>query len=123
MKLAARYYVRQEQMNHHDSLYGGAMTEWMTQAAFFGIVDVLKRRDHVVMCAINNFRFVREVALGTIVDAYYKLVKVGNSSLTIAVEARDMLQPEAVYASCEVVFVNLDENGKSAPHGIVMAEQ
>lgn len=122
MKLASRYYVRQEQMNHHDSLYGGAMTDWMMEAAFFGIVDVVGRKDHIVMCAVNHFRFIQEVPLGTIVEIYWKLAKAGTTSLTIALEARDKLEPDKMYSSCEVVFVNLDENGKSTPHGIVAEE-
>lgn len=122
MKLASRYYVKPDQMNHHDSLYGGRMTDWMMEAAFFGIIEVVGRKDHIVMCAVNNFRFIQEVPLGTIIEVYWKLVKTGRTSLTIALEARDMLEPDKIYSSCEVVFVNLDENGKSTPHGIVMEE-
>ncbi|MGN0159233.1 MAG: acyl-CoA thioesterase [Brotaphodocola sp.] len=118
MKLAARHYVRPEHMNHHDSLYAGVLTNWMSEAAFFGVVEVLGRRDHVVMCAINDFRFCQPASLGTIIDMDWELEKVGTSSLTIAVKAYNMLDADQVFASCKVVFVNTDEHGKSAPHGI-----
>lgn len=120
MKLASRYIVNPGHMNHHGSLYAGTLTNWMTGAAFFGAVEVLGRQNHVVMCAINNFRFHRPVLLGTIMNIDWELEKVGTSSLTIAVKAYDMLDPEQVFATCSVVFVNTDENGKSAPHGITM---
>lgn len=72
------------------------------------------------MCAINDVRFHNPVYLSAIMAINYELMKAGKSSLTIAVEARDMMNPDLIYGSCQVVFVNTDENGKSAPHGIVV---
>ncbi len=118
MKIISHRYVRMEQMNHHGSLYSGVLTDWMTETAFFGAVQTLGRRDHFVMCAVQDFRFAAPVELGTVLSLQYELTKVGRTSLTIAVEARDMLSPDILYSSCQVVFVNTDENGKSAPHGI-----
>lgn len=69
----------------------------------------------MVMCAVQDFRFISPVSLGDILRFQYELVNVGHTSLTIAVEARDMLNPETLFASCQVVFVNTDEQGKSAP--------
>lgn len=118
MKTITHHYVRMEQMNHHGSLYSGVLTDWMTEAAFFGAAQTLNRRDHMVMCAVQDFRFVAPVELGDILNFQYELAKVGRTSLTIAVEARNMLRPEIIYATCQVVFVNTDENGKSTPHNL-----
>lgn len=115
MKTITHHYVRMEQMNHHGSLYAGILTDWMTEAAFFGVAQILGRRDHIVMCAVQDFRFTAPAGLGDILSFRYELARVGRTSLTIAVEARNMLEPENVYATCQVVFVNTDENGKSAP--------
>ena len=120
MKTITHRYVRMEQRNHHGSLYSGVLTDWMTEAAFFGVAKTLGRRDHVVMCAVQDFRFLAPTELGTILSFQYELIKAGNTSLTFAIEARDMLNPDILYATCQVVFVNTDENGKSAPHGIVV---
>lgn len=120
MKTITHHYVRMEQMNHHGSLYSGVLTDWMTEAAFFGAVQVLGRRDNMVMCAVQDFRFIAPAELGSVICFQYELVKTGRTSLTIAVNAHNMLNPEVPYAACEVVFVNTDENGKSAPHGISM---
>ena len=72
------------------------------------------------MCAVRELVFRNPVLLGAVLSLSYELVKTGTTSLTIAVEARDMLDPELVYGSCQVVFVNTDDSGKSAPHGITM---
>lgn len=120
MKTITHHYVRMEQMNHHGSLYSGVLTDWMTEAAFFGAVEVFNRQDHMVMCAVQDFRFAAPARLGDVISFQYELVKTGRTSLTIAVKAHNMLDPELVYSTCQVVFVNTDEDGKSAPHGIVM---
>lgn len=120
MKTINHRYVRMEEMNHHGSLYAGVLTDWMTEAAFFGVVQTLSRRDNIVMCAVQDFRFIAPVSLGDILSFQYELVKTGRTSLTIAVEARNMLNPETIYASCQVIFVNTDEHGKSTPHGLTL---
>lgn len=105
-------------MNHHGSLYANTLTDWLMRSAFFGAIEVLGRQDHVVMAGMNHLSFFHPVALGTILEMRYELAKVGTSSLTIAVEALDKFDKEKLYASCQVTFVNTDENGKSSPHGI-----
>ena len=118
MKIITYHYVRMEQMNHHGSLYSGVLTDWMTEAAFFGVAQILGRRDHMVMRAVQDFNFLAPIELGDILGFQYELIKTGRTSLTIAVEARDMFKPEKLYSTCQVTFVNTDENGKSAPHGL-----
>lgn len=118
MKTITHQYVLPENMNHHGSLYANVMTDWMMRAAFFGVIEVLGRQDHVVMVGMNDFHFIQPVLLGTILEIRYELARAGRTSLTIAVEMRDKLEPDKVYATCQITFVNTDEDGKSAPHGI-----
>ena len=43
MKIATRRFVRPEFMNHHQTLYAGYISEWLTEAAMIGIRDFGKR--------------------------------------------------------------------------------
>lgn len=122
MKLIAHEKVTMEHMNHHGSMEGKYLMCWLTDSAYMGVAQVLGRTDHIVMCCVNDLRFQNPVMLGAIIEFRYKLVKAGKSSLTIAVEARDMLNSEQVYGSCQVVYVNMGDDGKSAPHGITLTE-
>lgn len=117
MKSITHHYVRMEQMNHHGSLYGGILTDWMTEAAFLGAAKAIGRKDHIIMRSVQELQFLRGAELGAVMDFRYGIVKVGNSSLTVAVEAVDMFDEEKVYCSCLVSFVNTGEDGKSCPHG------
>lgn len=123
MKTITHQYVKPEDMNHHGSLYANTMTDWLMRSAFFGVVEVLGRQDHVVMVGVTDLHFIRPVSLGTILEIRYGLTKVGTSSLTIAVEALDKFDADKKYAACQVTFVNTDENGKSAPHGIPKSKE
>lgn len=120
MKTITHRYVKMEDMNHHGSLYANTLASWMLDAAFFGVVEVLGRQDHVVMAGVQELCFLRPVELGAVLELRYALVKAGTSSLTIKVEARDKLDPEKGYGTCLVTFVNTDDEGKSAPHGILL---
>lgn len=121
MKTITHHYVRMEQMNHHGSLYAGILTDWMTEAAFLGIARDIGRTDHIVMRAVQDFQFLQAAGLGAVMEFRYEVVKVGTSSLTVAVEAVDLFE-ERRYGSCQVSFVNTGEDGRSCPHGFVIED-
>lgn len=120
MKTITHRYVRMEQMNHHGSLYGGTLSDWMTEAAFLGIARELGRKDHIVMRSVVELQFLQAVELGAILNLRYEIVKVGTSSLTVAVEVVDLFEEGKRYASCQVSFVNTGEDGRSCPHGLLL---
>lgn len=122
MKLITHQKVTMENMNHHGSMEGKCLMSWMSDSAYMGIAQTLGRTDHIVMCSVKEITFDNPVLLGAIIAIRYKLVKAGRTSLTIAVEARDMLNPELLYGSCQVVYVTVGDDGKSVPHGIILSE-
>lgn len=120
MKEITRHYVQMEHMNHHGSLYAGVLTDWMTESAFLGISKAIGRKDNIVMCAVQDFKFINPVKLGTIIEFMYEIIKTGSSSITVMVEALDMFDTSLKYAVCQVTFVNTGEDGKSLPHGLTI---
>lgn len=122
MKLIVHQKVTMEHMNHHGTMEGKYLMSWLTDAAYMGLAQTLGRTDHIVMCSVNEMQFTNPVLLGAIIEIHYELVKAGRSSLTIAVEARDMLNPELKYGSCQVIYVTVGDDGKGKPHGITLSE-
>ena len=45
------------------------------------------------------------------------LVSVGTTSITIACDVRNKITKQSIVKIDKIVFVLLDENGKSKPHG------
>lgn len=117
MEIATRRFVRPEFMNHHQSLYAGYISEWMTEAAMIGITKVLRRTDHVVMAALKDLTVARKVYSGSIVELQYEVKNYGTTSVEIFVEGTDMLSGEKYFYG-SAIFVTVDDEGKKTPHGL-----
>lgn len=117
MKIATRRFVRPEFMNHHQTLYAGYISEWLTEAAMIGITEVLGRTDHVVLAAIREVQVTKSVLAGTILELLYTPEKYGTTSVEIAVQGRDFLTHE-IYFSGSAVFVTVDDRGHKTTHGL-----
>lgn len=120
MKIATRRFIRPEFLNHHETLYAGYISEWLTEAAMIGITEIMGRTDHVVLAAIREINVVKPVLAGTILELLYKTDKCGTTSVEIGVEGIDFLTKEK-YFSGSAVFVSVDDQGKKTPHGLKLA--
>ena len=100
MKVATRHFVRPEFMNHHQTLYAGYISEWVTEAAMIGVTEKLGTNEHVVLAALKEV-----------------VIKIGVTSIEILVEGKNFLTGES-HLTGRAVFVTVDENGKKRPHGL-----
>ena len=95
MKVATRHFVRPEFMNHHQTLYAGYISEWVTEAAMIGVTEKLGTNEHVVLAALKEVVIKKEVVSGMILQLDCESHLTGRA-----------------------VFVTVDENGKKRPHGL-----
>lgn len=121
MKIATRRFVRPEFMNHHQTLYAGYISEWLTEAAMIGMTEVMGEMEHVVLVAIREIQVKKPVRAGTILELRYKPGKYGTTSVEILVEGRDFLSQE-IYFTGSAIFVTVDEQGNKTPHGLIKQE-
>lgn len=118
MKTVTRHLVRPEHLNHHGTLFGGRIAEWMTEAAFIGIAEILGHTDHAVIVSTKDLTIKRPVAPGSVLQLDYETETVGTTSITIRVRGVDMLNPDTEFCSGTFIFVTVDENGHKRAHGI-----
>lgn len=73
--------------------------------------------DNIVCVKIHGMNFSRPIHLGEVVRFDSRIVHAGRTSLVsnISVHVRDVKILEGF-----ITFVNVDENGKSQPHGLVI---
>ena len=116
MNIITRHLVRPADLNHHGTLYGGRIAEWMTEAAFMGMAQILGHTDHAVIVSTKDLTIKKPVNTGTVFELGYEIVATGNTSITVKITGLDMLSPETVHAEGTFIFVTIDENGKSARH-------
>ena len=117
MKVATRRFVRPEYLNHHQTLYAGYISEWLTEAAMIGVTEVMGTSEGVVLAAIREMQVVKPVVAGVILEMQYRPVNYGTTSVEIQVKGVDFLTGEK-YFTGSAVFVSVDSKGQKKPHGI-----
>lgn len=120
MKTATRHLVRPEDLNHHSTLFGGRIAEWMTEAAFIGMAEILGHTDHAVIVSTRELTIKHPVLPGTVFQLEYEIADVGTTSITVRVHGMDMLNPATEYCQGSFIFVTTDENGHKKAHGICL---
>lgn len=99
--------------NANGDIFGGWLVSQMDLAA--GVLAKKLSRGRAVTIAINSMIFLRPVQVGDVVSCQVELIKLGSTSMTIAVEAwTERLSTGEKYCVTEgtFVFVAIDEQGK-----------
>jgi len=100
--------------NANGDIFGGWILSQMDLAA--GVLAKQVAKGRVVTIAINSMTFLKPVHVGDVVSCYADMIKVGKTSMTIAVEV--WAQPYTFHEKYRVtegvfVFVAIDDNGKA----------
>ena len=116
MKYRTRKLVKPSDLNPRRTLFGGQVLKWIDEeAAIFAICQL--GSPNIVTKAMSEINFVSTAVLGDIIEFGMDMVKVGTSSITIACDVRNKITKQSIVKIDKIVFVLLDENGKSKPHG------
>ena len=108
--------VKNEDLNHHGTLYAGRSAEWFVEAGFIAAAG-LTRPEDVVCLKLHGMTFMRPVGPGEIVEFRSMIILTGRSSLHAHVRMR--ARGEFVIDGF-ITFVNVDGEGRSKPHGVVI---
>jgi acyl-CoA thioesterase YciA len=112
-----RVVMMPKDTNAHGTIFGGVILSYIDQAA---AVEAKRHgAEFIVTVAMREVIFHEPVYVGDLVSFYTGLVRIGTTSITIAVEVfaqRDEGARERVkVTAAEVTFVNLDGNRQPAP--------
>jgi acyl-CoA hydrolase len=105
-----------EQANHYGTLFGGHALSLMGKAAF--VTATRHARQSVVMATSDKIKFHEPIHVGELVELVARVVRVGRSSMTVAVDMirEDLIsgmRKSAVRGTFEMVAVN--EFGRPVP--------
>jgi acyl-CoA thioesterase YciA len=105
--------------NAYGTIFGGVILSYIDQA---GAVEAKKHgADYIVTIAMREVVFHQPVYVGDLVSFYTRLVRLGKTSITVAVEVvatRGSNPSEhAKVTEAEVSFVNLGKDRKPTPIG------
>lgn len=114
-ELITRHVVLKSEIGVHQNYFGGYLMCELDSAGAIFATKLTKGK--VVTLKFSEILFLTPIKEGTIIEIFAKVSKIGNSSLTLQLSARDGLT-EHEYCTADVVFVNIDENGKPKPHNL-----
>jgi acyl-CoA thioesterase YciA len=111
-----RKWLRPEDLNANGTLFGGSLLKWIDEeAAIYAILQLGNGR--AVTKYISEINFVSSAVQGDLIEMGLTATRFGRSSLTMRAEVRNMITRQSILTIEEIVFVNLDAEGRPAPHG------
>lgn len=111
-----RKSVRPEDLNAHDNLFGGTLLRWIDdEAAIFAILQI--GNQSIVTKFISEINFESSGKQGDMLEMSLRVTEFGRTSITLSVVVRNMVTRRRIISIEKIIFVNLGEDGKPAPHG------
>ncbi len=112
-----RVVMMPKDTNAHGTIFGGVILSYIDQAA------AVEAKRHgaafIVTVAMREVVFHEPVYVGDLVSFYTRLVRIGNTSITIGVEVLAQRgeggRERVKVTGAQVTFVNLDENRRPTP--------
>ncbi|WP_186756230.1 acyl-CoA thioesterase [Echinicola salinicaeni] len=116
MRFHTRKWIKPEDLNANDSLFGGRLLAWIDEeAALYAIIQLENK--HVVTKYISSINFMASARVNDIVEIGIEPVKFGKTSLTLKCEVRNKMTRQTIITIDEIIMVNLGEDGQPKAHG------
>lgn len=116
MRFHTRKWVKPEDLNPNQTLFGGQLLAWIDEeAALYTIIQL--ENSKVVTKYMSEINFMSSAKQGDIIEIGIEVLKFGKSSLTLKCEVRNKMTRETILTVDNIIMVNLGEDGKPKPHG------
>lgn len=115
-ELTLRTMAMPADTNASGDIFGGWVLSQMDLAA--GIAAGQRAASRVVTIAVDKMKFIRPVQVGDVLCVYTSIVRVGNTSMEINIEAwalRHRYGHREKVTEAIFTFVAVDDNGKPRP--------
>ena len=117
MILISTHPIKKADLGFHANLFGGKMLSWIDAAGAAMAMEVCDT-PRMVTIKIDECLFKRPAREGQLLKIYGKVASVGNTSLTLQLEARAhnvYSGQQSVILSTNIKFVRIDENNEPVP--------
>ena len=114
--ITLRFLAEPSTVNFGGKVHGGTVMKWIDEAGYACATAWSKR--YCVTVYVGGIRFHRPIRIGDLVEVEARLACTGNSSMNIDVEVRSGDIKTGVLhttTECLIVFVAVDEDGKTVP--------
>ena len=117
MQLISTHICKGQNIGVHGNLFGGVMLSWLDEAGAAFTAQVCGSPRMVTKC-ISQVVFQRPVRPGQIIKVYGDVVKIGSTSITVALQARRhsvVNGSQRPVCEVEMTFVRIDGDGEPVP--------
>ncbi|WP_456461118.1 acyl-CoA thioesterase [Reichenbachiella sp.] len=116
MKFHTRKWVKPEDLNPNQTLFGGKLLAWIDEeAALYGAIQLENQK--VVTKFMSEINFLSSARQGDIVEIGIEPIKFGRTSLELNCEVRNKMTRETIITVERIVLVNIGADGQPTPHG------
>ena len=116
MNFYTRKWVKPEDLNAHNTLFGGRLLSWIDEeAAIYTTIQL--GTNGVVTKYISEINFINSAKQGDIIELGIKATRFGTTSLTLACEVRNKITQKTILTIDKIVFVSVDDAGRPIAHG------
>ena len=116
MNFHTRKWIKPQDLNPNETLFGGRLLEWIDEeAALYAIIQLENPR--TVTKFMSEINFKSSAKKGDIIEIGLEVINFGNTSITLACEVRNKMTREVIISIDKIIMVSLDEAGKPYAHG------
>ena len=115
------HLVKQEDLQHHGTLFAGRMAEWLVETCFIAACRFTGKPQDVVCVQVHGISFVRPIDNGDLLEIKARIAYVGSTSMTVHGQAF-VGDDEAPRVWGMATFVTVDQDGKPYKHGLIVPQ-
>jgi acyl-CoA thioesterase YciA len=119
MELISTHPIKKSDLGFHGNLFGGSLLKWIDGSAA-GYAMQLCDTPRMVTVSIDKCNFEKPAREGQLLKIYGHPSAVGNSSVTLYMEARAhnvYTGKQVIVLKTQIKFVHIDEEGNPIPIG------
>lgn len=121
MNFHTRKWVKPEDLNPNNNLFGGRLLQWIDEeAALYTMIQLENRK--IATKFMSEINFISSAKQGDIVELGIQVEKFGRTSITLSCVARNKMTRTNILTIENITMVNLGEDGKPKPHGKTKVE-
>ena len=109
------HLIKSEDLNVHGTLFAARAASWFVESGFIAAACDYGNPKEIVCINVHGMIFSKPVHNGEIVNFTSRVVRLGTSSITVAIEVTAEIAGDSILTGF-ATFVTVDSFGKKKPH-------
>lgn len=121
MKFYSRKLIKPDALNANNTLFGGALLQWIDEEA--GIYAMTKlNTQKVVTKFISEINFISSARQGDVIEIGLKFLSIGKTSISFKCVVRNLFTKTTIIEIDKIVFVKVANNERPTPHFLTLKD-